>query len=62
MDSADRRTRLGRLPPLVLRQIDGDSYAIEAHEEAPEEAPRPSGAFVVQLEYDDGNGLFIRNG
>jgi hypothetical protein len=58
----ERRIRLGRTPPLALRQTDGDSYAIEAHEDPPDHIPSASGgSFDVQLEYDDGNGLWVQN-
>jgi hypothetical protein len=58
--TAGSRIRLGRTPPVVLRGVDGDSYAIEAHENPPV-LPTPAlGDFpCAQLEYDDGNGLWI---
>lgn len=57
---ADRRIRLGRTPPRILRNTDGDSYAIEAHETAPPDiTPREGPFHVEQREYDDGNGLWI---
>lgn len=61
--TAGKRIRLGRTPPRILRNTDGDSYAIEAHEDPSELIPdSPEGSFAVQLDYDDGNGMWISTG
>jgi hypothetical protein len=57
------RFRLGRTPPRILRNTDGDSYAIEAT--APPSLPDdfdPGHGGAVSFEYDDGNGLWITSG
>jgi hypothetical protein len=58
MDAPPRRLR--RTPPRILRNTDGDSYAIEAQQEAPPPDDfDPGYAGLPLVEYDDGNGLYI---
>ena len=60
MPEDGKRSRVGRTPPRILRNTDGDSYAIEAHADAPPSSPTSEGRFHVDhWEYDDGNGLWI---
>lgn len=61
--AAPQRRQRGRRPPVILRQTIGHSYAIEAHEDAPDPAPGDIGAFLcAELEHDDGNGMWISDG
>jgi len=57
------RIRLGRTPTRILRNTDGDSYAIEAHvDPAPSDDFDPEYRRGLSFEYDDGNGLWITSG
>jgi hypothetical protein len=55
-----KRCRFGRTPPRILRNTDGDSYVIEAYQEAhPLDDFDPGYGGPLSCEYDDGNGLWI---
>lgn len=55
------RIRLGRSPILLLRQNDGPTPAVATHEAAPELSPEElGGVFVLEVDWDDGNGMHIR--
>jgi len=54
------RFRPGRARIVALRNTIGDSFAIEAWAEPPtSNHPDVGGSFLVQGDYDDGNGLWI---
>ena len=63
---ATARSRGRDTPARLLRQTDGDQYAVteallvSSPDVGPSELPEElGGAFVVQLEFDDGNGVWI---
>jgi len=50
---------MGRTPTRILRNTEGDSYAIEAHTDPPQLPSELVGDLQLErAEFDDGNGMW----